>query len=101
MATISYLLGDFDGAIKAADYSNDLIIDTPGWRAAALLKLGRPEEARIALMQLQTKVATRWVGPKPATREAILDWFVSAFPIKQGEIYADLSELRLLADGPE
>lgn len=100
IATISYLLGDFSGAVKAANYSNDLIIDTPGWRAAALLKLGRAEEARIALMQLQTKVATRWVGPNAATRDSILDWFLSAFPIKQGEIYADLSELRHLADGP-
>jgi class 3 adenylate cyclase/DNA-binding SARP family transcriptional activator len=96
IATVRFFCGDLHGTIQAADRSKNIIVDTPGWKAAALMKLGREEEARGALAQLQACVSKRWEGTGPATIARVVEWFVSAFPIKQAEDRTSLSSLRQL-----
>ncbi|AZO49905.1 MAG: hypothetical protein EOS54_26920 [Mesorhizobium sp.] len=93
ISVIRYFAGDFEGAIAAADRSRNAIVDTAGWKTAALCRLGRTDEARAALMQLQESVAAAWAGPAPPTLKDILDWFLGAFPIKRDEDRRDLVQL--------
>ena len=85
VAPVRYLAGDLEGAIKAADLSNNRILDTPGWKAAALLQLGRREEAQAAFSELCDAISTAWAGPQPASPKVVLAWFTSAFPDQTGK----------------
>jgi tetratricopeptide (TPR) repeat protein len=96
VATIRYLIGDFQGAIVAADRSNNLIADTPGWSAAAWLQLGHRDKADAALATLVDLVAQDWHGDTPANREAVVDWFLAAFPMQREEDRAQLARVREL-----
>ncbi|MER8406458.1 hypothetical protein NKH16_17220 [Mesorhizobium sp. M1307] len=93
IAVIRYFAGDFEGAVEAADRSRNAIVDTAGWKTAALRKLGRTDDARAALMQLHTSITAAWAGPRPPTPKDILRWFVEAFPIKRDEDRRDLEQL--------
>ena len=93
IAVIRYFAGDFEGAIAAADRSKNAIVDTAGWKTAALRKLGRTDEARAALTQLQESITAAWAGPAAPTPKDILDWFLGAFPIKRDEDRRDLARL--------
>jgi tetratricopeptide (TPR) repeat protein len=99
IAVVRYFAGDLEGAIDAADRSQNAIVDTPGWKAAALSKLGRTEEAKAALAELDRSVAAAWAGPSPAGEKDVLDWFLSVFPIRRERDRKDLSRLRLLRQG--
>jgi TolB-like protein/DNA-binding SARP family transcriptional activator len=99
IAVVRYFAGDLEGAIDAADRSQNAIVDTAGWKAAALSKLGRTEEAKAALAELDRSVAAAWAGPSPAGEKDVLDWFLSVFPIRRERDRKDLSRLRLLRQG--
>ena len=96
MATIRYLAGDLEGAVECSDRSQNAIIDTMGWKAAALLKLGRVDQARSSLSQLCASVVAVWAGAGEPTRQDILDWFLSAFPIRREQDKSGLVQLRQL-----
>jgi tetratricopeptide (TPR) repeat protein len=96
IATTRYFLGDMEGVVEAAERSNDVIADAPGWKAAALLQLGRQEEARAALFDLRAAVAPIWQGRNAPDMPDILDWFLAAFPIRREEYKAELARLREL-----
>lgn len=91
VATIRHLTGDFAGALEAAERSNDVIVDTPGWTAAALLRLGRRGDAELALARLETSVAAVWQGATPPTRAEVIEWFLSIFPIKNKTVVEELA----------
>lgn len=93
IATTRYLAGDYAGAVEAADRSKNVIIDTPGWRAAAFGKLGRNKERQTALVQLQQSVTTAWAGPVPPSRDDVRDWFLSAFPLRHQRDRRDLARV--------
>jgi class 3 adenylate cyclase/DNA-binding SARP family transcriptional activator len=96
MAAVQVLAGEHEQALRSAERSNDVILDTPGWRAAALLALGRRDEAAAALTALCEAVAAVWEGPAPATRDGVLDWFLTAFPFRRDADRAALTALRAL-----
>lgn len=96
IATTRYFLGDMEGVVEAAGRSNDVIADAPGWKAAALLQLGRREEARTALLYLRAAVTPIWQGRDPPEMTDILDWFLAAFPIRREEDKNELARLREL-----
>lgn len=96
MATVRYLAGDFEGAVECSDRSQSAIIDTVGWKAAALMKLDRLDEAFACLSQLCASVEAVWAGPSPASHDDVIDWFLSAFPIRRDTDRSDLARLRLL-----
>jgi hypothetical protein len=41
IAPVRFVAGDYTGAVEAADQSRNVMVDTAGWKAAALGKLGR------------------------------------------------------------
>jgi TolB-like protein len=82
IATIRFLAGNYAGTVEAADRSQDVIINTPGWKAAALGKLGRAEEQRAALDQLVQAAESDWAGSPNPSREDVMAWFLGAFPIR-------------------
>ncbi|NGO55041.1 adenylate/guanylate cyclase domain-containing protein [Allomesorhizobium camelthorni] len=96
IATTRYFLGDMEGVVEAAGRSNDVIADAPGWKAAALLQLGRKEEARAALLDLRAAVTPIWQGRNPPEMTDLLEWFLAAFPIRREEDKAELARLREL-----
>jgi class 3 adenylate cyclase/tetratricopeptide (TPR) repeat protein len=96
MAAVQVLAGAFEPALRSAERSNDVILDTPGWRAAALLALGRRDEAAAALSALTEAVAAVWEGEAPATTAVVLDWFLGAFPIRRDADRVPLEALREL-----
>jgi tetratricopeptide (TPR) repeat protein len=87
-----WMIGDFAGALAAAELSGNVTIDTPGWRAVALARLGRIDEARRAFAEQVDLVAAAWAGAGPPTPAAVRDWFRSAFPIAQQTDRAALDE---------
>jgi class 3 adenylate cyclase/DNA-binding SARP family transcriptional activator/TolB-like protein len=93
IAAIRYLTDDPEGAVQAAERSNDQIVVTSGWKAAALRQLGRDEEARAALQRLHERVAAAWEGVAPPARAGVLDWFLSAFPLRREQDRARLAAL--------
>jgi class 3 adenylate cyclase/DNA-binding SARP family transcriptional activator/tetratricopeptide (TPR) repeat protein len=93
IAIIRFLAGDHGGCVEAAERSQNVIIDTPGWKAAALRKLGRGAEWEAALTQLQQAAAAAWAGPAAPTRENVLRWFLAAFPLRREQDRLDLALL--------
>ncbi|AZO00710.1 hypothetical protein EJ066_28390 [Mesorhizobium sp. M9A.F.Ca.ET.002.03.1.2] len=85
LATTRFLAGDYLGTIEAAERSQNVIIDTPGWKAAALGKLGRLEEREAALKELLRAAEAAWAGPANPSRRDIIQWFLGAFPIRRTE----------------
>ena len=98
IATVKYLSGDLEGAIQAANLSKNRIIDTSGWRAAALNQLGRRDEARAAFTELCDLVSTAWEGPNRASPRDILSWFLAAFPMRHQEDKRGLMALEEFCD---
>lgn len=96
IAVVRYFAGDLEGAIEAAERSQNAIVDTAGWKAAALQKLGRTSEAKAALADLHASVSAAWAGAEPAGGKQVLDWFVSVFPIRRDRDRKDLARLRML-----
>lgn len=96
IATIRYFAGDFEGVVAASDRSRNAIIDTVGWKAAALQRLGRIEEARAAMAELCDTVGAAWAGAGKAGSRQIVDWFLAAFPIRHDEQRRDLARLHEL-----
>ena len=84
-AAVYFLAGDYQAAVDATAKSGEKIVDNQGWRAVALSKLGRDEEARHAFNQLVDTATPMWFGKKPATAERIGKWFVDAYPMRRGK----------------
>jgi len=93
IATVYYLSGQFEATVEAAERSANVIADTPGWKAAALQQLGRDREAQAALAELLDAATENWHGPKTPSREDVLAWFLSIFPIRSNEKKAELADL--------
>jgi class 3 adenylate cyclase/DNA-binding SARP family transcriptional activator/tetratricopeptide (TPR) repeat protein len=96
IATTRFLLGDFKGTIEAAERSRNIIIDTPGWTAAAFLQLSRRDEAALALSELQKAISANWFGEGHPTTEKVVEWFLAAFPIRRDEDRQLIQRLREL-----
>ncbi len=91
IASVHFLSGRFDEALRAARLSGDRIVDNPGWTAAALVRLGQGDVARREFERLIDAVRPVWAGADPPTAEAVFDWFVGAYPIRN---QADRETLR-------
>lgn len=82
VASVRFLAGRYEDALKAALKSGDRIVDNQGWIAASLIRLGRKEEARAALDRLIDGVRPVWGGAESPTAEAVFDWFTTAYPLR-------------------
>ena len=91
IATIRFLTGDYVGAVEAAERSHNVIADTPGWKAAALGKLGRTTERAAALQELEHAVGKVWAGPAAASGADIRSWFINVFPIRDDAVRSEIT----------
>ncbi|MEO8716488.1 MAG: BTAD domain-containing putative transcriptional regulator [Acetobacteraceae bacterium] len=79
--SIQYLRGDYEGALDAADLAMDAIKTLPAWRAAALFRLGRQQEARAEADRFLAGIRASWYGAEPATPETMTRWLLHLYPI--------------------
>ena len=84
-SSVHFLAGDDKAALSAAERASDRIVDNPGWRAAALSRLGRLEDAAAAFDKLVRDVTGIWAGTSPATPTSVFGWFVNAYPMRRSE----------------
>jgi len=87
LTNIRYLHGDYEGTIVAADRAQDGLPAMPALRAAALCKLGRPEEAKQDVARFYANVRAAWAGDMPATEEAIGRWLLHIYQVGRAEMW--------------
>jgi len=88
LTSIRYLQGDYAGTIVAVDRAQDGLLTLPAWRAAALYKLGRKEEATQDIARFYAGARTEWAGEAPATAEAIGRWLLHLYPFSRGDMWS-------------
>jgi TolB-like protein len=91
--TIKYLGGDYEGTLRAADYAEDIIKTLPAWRAAALSRLGRQDEAATEAARFLESIRRSWFGKLPPSDENIVRWLLHLYPISH------LADWQRLYDG--
>lgn len=91
-AMIRYMNGDYEACLAAAQEAETSIANVLVWKAAALNHLGQTEAARRATDKFFQSVASRWFDTKPAGRETMTRWFLSAFPIAKLEDWERLRD---------
>ena len=90
IATASYLTGDYETSMAAAEVAGDAIINLPAWQAASAMQLGDREGAALAMTRFLELTRSGWFGETEATDTAILDWLIGCFPIRAEAVRADL-----------
>lgn len=90
--TIRFVCGDYEGCVAAAERARDHIANLPAWKAAALARLGRLDEAQAEAHRFLDLIAARWYGPVPADAAAITDWFLHCFPIQKRHTWERLRD---------
>ncbi|WP_052214890.1 BTAD domain-containing putative transcriptional regulator [Belnapia sp. F-4-1] len=83
--TIAYLAGDDDGTLEACDRAQDVIRTLPAWRAAALARLGRIEEAEEAAARYLDGVRGSWFAEAPPSDLDMVRWLLHLYPIRRAE----------------
>lgn len=76
-----WMIGDYDGAVRAAKLGEAATVDTHGWRAASLSMLGDIAAAKASFSEQVQALEKLWAGENPLTSEGVMLWFTSAFPI--------------------
>ena len=97
VATASYLVGDYAGAVAAAEVAGDAIINLPAWQAASLVQLGDLPGARRAIDRFLALATAGWTGPAPSGPAEVIDWFMGCFPIRSEHAREELRSALLRA----
>ena len=72
--------GDYEGCVAAAQQAESSIQNVFVWKAAALYRLGRRDEAKATAEQFFQAVEKRWFNrEKRPTKESVSRWFLHAF----------------------
>jgi DNA-binding SARP family transcriptional activator/TolB-like protein len=80
-ATVCFPCGDNEKAVAAADLAQALTPTLLAWRAAALWRLQREDEARADAQRFLALIRTNWFGKQPPTDAAIGRWLLHLYPI--------------------
>lgn len=88
-SVVRYINEDYAGCVLAATQSENDIMIMRAWRAAALWRLGRPEEARRQCERFFEVIRKNWFGAGPPTQDTIIDWAVGCFPIRSKAVLND------------
>jgi tetratricopeptide (TPR) repeat protein len=91
-ASIRFLRGDDEGALAAADRAQDALLTIPAWRAAALARLGRMDEALDDVQRFYSGIRANWISEEAPTERAIGAWFLHVYPISRPEIWQRLRD---------
>jgi hypothetical protein len=90
--SIRYLAGDYEGTLEAADRAQDVIRTLRAWKAAALFRLGRHQEARAEADRFIAAIRSFWFGSAPPTDETIARWFLHLYPISERPVWESLRD---------
>jgi DNA-binding SARP family transcriptional activator/TolB-like protein len=80
-ASITYLDGDDETAVKAAERAQMLTSQLYAWRGAALWNLGRHAEAKADGERFLSLARQNWHGGEPASDAMIGRWLLQCWPI--------------------
>ena len=80
-ATTLFIAGDFEGTISAGEKAGDSDPLTAAWKAAALVRIGRMDDARVSMSRFITNVRAKWIGANQCDDAAIGTWFLQANPL--------------------
>ncbi len=97
---IEYLRGSYQAAVDASEQAQDVLWGVPAWRAAALARLGRNEQAAAQIAQFIARVRANWHGAEPATDAAIMRWLLHLYPISRQEDWERLRDGLRAAGAP-
>jgi tetratricopeptide (TPR) repeat protein len=89
---IEFLSGNYEAAIEAGDWAQDVLWGLPAWRTAALAHLGRREEAEAEASRFLARIREHWFGDQPASDETIVRWLLHLYPIKHREDWERLRD---------
>ena len=84
-STIRFLCGDYAASVAAADRAGSAINYFLGWRAAALARAGRLQEAKAEGRRFLSVIRGAWCGATEPTDEAIAQWLLHCFPFRRPE----------------
>ena len=90
--SVAYLTGDYAGALAACDRCEDVIINLTAWRAAALHRLGRQDEAESQAQRFLAIARAGWTGEPAPTDEAIGRWLLHLYPISRADVWEYLRD---------
>ncbi|WP_085865698.1 BTAD domain-containing putative transcriptional regulator [Pseudooctadecabacter jejudonensis] len=90
LAASNYLCGNDQIAVDQCAQGVGLMSTVGGWHAAALMRIGRPDDARARLHSYVAEIADQWCGTGPADPQAVITWFVSCFPLRDKTVREDL-----------
>ena len=90
--TIAYLRGDDQATLEACDRAQDVIRTLPAWRAAALARLGRTEEAGQAAERFLRGLRAGWFAETAPTDGEMVRWLLHLYPMRRPEEWARLHD---------
>ncbi|MEP3847715.1 MAG: BTAD domain-containing putative transcriptional regulator [Paracoccaceae bacterium] len=91
---IRFLDGNLEGAVRAGQRAGNSIANLPAWQVAALWEVGDKESAIQVAEEFVEHSRAHWVGAGPFSQQALVNWFISCFPIRdQKQILRLRSEL--------
>jgi DNA-binding SARP family transcriptional activator/TolB-like protein len=82
---IAYLASDDATTVEATGRAEDVIINLPAWRAAALFNLGQQREAEHEAKRFLAAARANWAGDEVPTDETIGRWLMHLYPISHAE----------------
>ncbi len=82
LQNIYYLAGQLEDARSAGEMAGDSISNLPAWQAIIHADLGDMQRAKACMKQFLRATTDRWHGRKSPTEEAILEWLLHCFPMK-------------------
>jgi DNA-binding SARP family transcriptional activator/tetratricopeptide (TPR) repeat protein len=89
---IRFLCGDDTGAVAASDRVLGTLPTLPAWRAAALSRIGRTEDARAELQRFYEGARANWIDDEKPADRTIARWFLQVHPIGRREIWQRLRD---------
>jgi hypothetical protein len=88
---VRYMCRDFVGCIVAAEPAETSIQNVFFWKAAALVALGRTDDAKVAAEKFFTAVEKSWFGPDaPPSKRLMTRWILHGFPIARAQDFEAL-----------
>ena len=81
LSAIRFLCGSYDESIQAIASGLDASPGFAIWKCAALVHLGRMDEARAEIKQVLARTQANWSGQTRAAPEEMLRWLLHMFPI--------------------
>ncbi|MCA8928832.1 MAG: hypothetical protein KDC18_12245 [Alphaproteobacteria bacterium] len=105
LATAYFMCGAYADCVAATTAADDAIQNLPAWRAAALALLGETAPAAAIAAEYVHQTAGNWHANVAPTSEAVADWLLHCFPIRNQTRWAQLRDglamagLPIVADG--